>query len=86
MKGIQDAAIYNIFDHFSDLKKFMKKNFKFFISFFEIYSGRLYNLLNNRNKVMALEDKNQKVQIYGLIEKEVFNLKEMQEIVDLTLL
>ena len=35
---------------------------------------------------MALEDKNQKVQIYGLIEKEVFNLKEMQEIVDLTLL
>ena len=31
---------------------------------------------------MALEDKNQKVQIYGLTEKEVFNPKEMQEIVD----
>ena len=82
MKGIQDAAIYNIFDNFSDLKKIMKKNFKFFISFFEIYSGRLYDLLNNRNKVSALEDKNQKVQIYGLVEKEVFNPKEMQEIVD----
>jgi kinesin family protein 2/24 len=82
MKGIQDAAIYNIFDNFLDLKKIMKKNFKFFISFFEIYSGRLYDLLNNRNKVQALEDKNQKVQIYGLTEKEVFNAKEMQEIVD----
>ena len=82
MKGIQDAAIYNIFDNFSEIKKILKKNFKFFISFFEIYSGRLYDLLNNRNKVMALEDKNQKVQIYGLTEKEVFNPKEMQEIVD----
>ena len=66
MKGIQDAAIYNIFDNFAEIKKILKKNFKFFISFFEIYSGRLYDLLNNRNKVMALEDKNQKVQIYGL--------------------
>ena len=82
MKGIQDAAIYNIFDNFSELKKVLKKNFKFFISFFEIYSGRLYDLLNNRNKVMALEDKNQKVQIYGLTEKEVFSPKEMQDIVD----
>ena len=82
MKGIQDAAIYNIFDNFAEIKKILKKNFKFFISFFEIYSGRLYDLLNNRNKVMALEDKNQKVQIYGLTEKEVFTPKEMQEIVD----
>ena len=82
MKGIQDAAIYNIFENFAEVKKILKKNFKFFISFFEIYSGRLYDLLNNRNKVMALEDKNQKVQIYGLTEKEVFNPKEMQEIVD----
>ena len=82
MKGIQDAAIYNIFDNFLELKKILKKNFKFFISFFEIYSGRLYDLLNNRNKVSALEDKNQKVQIYGLTEKEVFSPKEMQDIVD----
>ena len=82
MKGIQDAAIYNIFDDFSEIAKKMKKKFKFFISFFEIYSGRLYDLLNNRNKVQALEDKNQKVQIYGLTEKEVYNPKDMQNIVD----
>ena len=82
MQGIQDAAIYNIFDNFTEIQSVLKKKFKFFISFFEIYSGRLYDLLNNRNKVMALEDKNQKVQIYGLTEKEVFNPKEMQDIVD----
>ena len=82
MKGIQDSAIYNIFDDFSEISKKSKKKFKFFISFFEIYSGRLYDLLNNRNKVQALEDKNQKVQIYGLTEKEVFTPKDMQNIVD----
>ena len=82
MQGIQDAAIYSIFDNFTEIQTALKKKFKFFISFFEIYSGRLYDLLNNRNKVMALEDKNQKVQIYGLTEKEVFNPKEMQDIVD----
>ena len=82
MKGIQDAAIYSIFDDFSEMSKQLNKKFKYFISFFEIYSGRLYDLLNNRNKVQALEDKNQKVQIYGLTEKEVFNPKDMQNIVD----
>ena len=82
MKGIQDAAIYSIFEDFSEISKKLKKKFKFFISFFEIYSGRLYDLLNNRNKVQALEDKNQKVQIYGLTEKEVFSPKDMQNIVD----
>ena len=82
MKGLQDAAIYSIFEDFSEMSKQLNKKFKFFISFFEIYSGRLYDLLNNRNKVQALEDKNQKVQIYGLTEKEVFNPKDMQNIVD----
>ena len=82
MKGIQNSAIDTIFNDFADLKNTIKKNFKFFISFFEIYSGRLYDLLNNRNKVMALEDKNQKVQIYGLTEKEVFSPKDMHEIID----
>ena len=84
MKGIEQSAIETLFEDFEELKRIkkMNKNFKFFISFFEIYSGRLYDLLNNRNKVMALEDKNQKVQIYGLTEKEVFSPKEMRDVVD----
>ena len=53
-----------------------------FIALMQSISPFCISLLNNRNKVMALEDKNQKVQIYGLTEKEVFNPKEMQEIVD----
>jgi len=33
------------------------------ISFFEIYGGRCYDLMNNHNKLAILEDKNQNVEI-----------------------
>ena len=77
MKGLQDAAIDSLFYAFDD-----EDEYAFYVSFFEIYSGRLYDLLNNRNKVMALEDKNQKVQIYGLEEKHVMSTDEMREVVE----
>ena len=76
MKGIQDRAIYDLYNTFANDKVC------FYVSFYEIYAGRLYDLLNNRNKVMALEDKNQKVQIYGLEEKKVDSPQEMQNVVD----
>ena len=82
MVGIQDIAINNIFQIFNDLGKRTNKIFTFYISFFEIYLGLLYDLLNNRNKVQALEDKNQKVQIYGLTEQRVSSPDELKSIID----
>ena len=82
MVGIQDIAINNIFQIFNDLGKRTNKIFTFYVSFFEIYLGLLYDLLNNRNKVQALEDKNQKVQIYGLTEKRVSSPQELKSIID----
>lgn len=79
MKGIQDQSIDSLFAAFDKGKK---EQYSFYVSFFEIYSGRLYDLLNNRNKVMALEDKNQKVQIFGLEEKEVRSPQEMKDVVE----
>ena len=81
MKGIQDLAIDSLFDAF-DKSKTKNNKFEFYVSFFEIYSGRLYDLLNNRNKVSALEDKNQKVQIFGLEEKHVQTAQQMKDIVE----
>ena len=78
MKGIQDEAIDSLFSTFSK----QPGRFEFYVSFYEIYSGRLYDLLNNRNKVMALEDKNQKVQIFGLEEKKVTSPQEMRDVVE----
>ena len=80
MKGILDDAIDSLFYVFNNNN--LKKKFNFFVSFFEIYSGLLYDLLNNRNKVTALEDKNQKIQIYGLEEKQVNSPEELKKIID----
>ena len=82
MVGIQDLAINNIFQLFNDLSIRTNKQFSFYVSFFEIYLGILYDLLNDRNKVQALEDKNQKVQIYGLTEKQVSSPDELKSIID----
>ncbi len=59
------------------------KNFEFYVSFFEIYGGRLYDLLNAKNKLQVLEDKNQKVQIFGLEEKLASSPDEMRSIIEM---
>jgi kinesin family protein 2/24 len=59
----------------------INKKFDFYISFFEIYGGRLFDLLNHKYKLSVLEDKNQKVQIFGLEEKTARNPDEMREII-----
>ena len=41
-------------------------DFSVHISFYEIYCGKLYDLLNQRNLVHAREGANQKVKIMGL--------------------
>ena len=79
-KGIQNLSIDSLF---RASNKFSNKKFEFYVSFFEIYGGRLYDLLNNKNKLQVLEDKNQKVQIYGLEEKQVFSPDEMRQMIDL---
>lgn len=48
--------------------KKLKKKFEFYISFFEIYGGRLYDLLNNKNKLQVFDDSKGITQIYGLQE------------------
>ena len=35
---------------------------------YEIYGGKIYDLLNNHEILKILEDKNQKIQIQGLAE------------------
>lgn len=75
MKGIQQNAIKSLFSSNND------KKFDIFVSFFEIYSEKLYDLLNERNKLQVLEDKNQVVQIHGLEEKIVSSPEEMEDLI-----
>jgi kinesin family protein 2/24 len=79
MKGIQNLAIDSLFE---EAKLITKKKLVFYISFFEIYGGRLYDLLNNKNKLQVLDDKNGKVQIFGLEEIFAETPDDMREIID----
>ncbi len=43
------------------------------MSFFEIYGGKVMDLLNGKKKLAILEDKNQRIQVHGLEEREAKN-------------
>jgi len=51
------------------------------VSFYEIYCGKLYDLLNNRDMVQCREDGKQKVNIVGLTEKQVVSVEEIMEVI-----
>ena len=53
-----------------------------FVSFYEIYQGQLYDLLNDRKKLHAREDGNQNVVIQGIEEFEVHSVQDLMYIFD----
>jgi kinesin family protein 2/24 len=50
-------------------------------SFFEIYSGKVFDLLANKAKLRVLEDGKQQVQIVGLTEKVVDSVDEVLKLI-----
>lgn len=52
------------------------------VSFFEIYASKLFDLLNNRKKLFAREDAKSEVHIVGLQEHPVDNVESLMELVD----
>jgi len=76
MKGVQEEAIRDIFRAGKTTQK--SSNASFFASYFEIYRGKVYDLLNSKEKLEILEDANNEVQIQGLMEVHVNNEDELQ--------
>lgn len=67
-------------DIFILLENQPNRNLKVFCSCFEIYSGKLFDLLNDRSIIKCLEDSKQQVHLAGLSEHEV---SSQQELLDL---
>ena len=78
MKGLEKEAIDDLYK----ASKKMGNTFDFYVSFFEIYRGVLYDLLNNKNRVEILDDKNGKVHIYGLYNQIAETPEMMHHIID----
>jgi kinesin family protein 2/24 len=73
-----DVQRYAIEDLFSA----SQGKYKFGVSFFEIYGGKVLDLLNNRAQLAVLEDKNQKIQVQGLQERPVSTPQDMIKIIE----
>ena len=66
----------------SDIFRRLQPGMQISVSFYEIYAGRLFDLLNNREKLRPLEDSKQAVIICGLKEFSVANVAEMMQLID----
>ncbi|XP_060926826.1 kinesin-like protein KIF2A [Limanda limanda] len=72
-------------DVFLMLKKpnYKKLDLQVFATFFEIYSGKVFDLLNRKAKLRVLEDGKQQVQVVGLQEKEVKCMEDVLKLIEL---
>ncbi|XP_072918986.1 kinesin-like protein KIF2C isoform X1 [Hemitrygon akajei] len=70
-KGIYALASQDVF-LLLEQPRYKDLNLKVFVSFFEIYSGKVFDLLNKKTKLRMMEDNKQQVQIVGLLEQDVF--------------
>lgn len=73
MRALQQIAIAQLYS----LINTRYRGSKVYVTFFEIYGGRCFDLMNEKAKVQILEDKNNNVVIQNLVEKEVTSEKEL---------
>ncbi|KAM2062883.1 hypothetical protein TB1_025634 [Malus domestica] len=64
------------------LETYRTQGFQLFVSFFEIYGGKLFDLLNDRKKLCMREDGKQQVCIVGLQEYRVSNVDTVREFIE----
>lgn len=75
LKASQD--IFRLMHH-----SYRNQGFQLFVSFFEIYGGKVFDLLNDRNKLCMREDGKQQVCIVGLQEYKVSNVETVKELIE----
>ncbi|MBA0827420.1 hypothetical protein Goarm_012203, partial [Gossypium armourianum] len=58
------------------------QGFQLFVSFFEIYGGKVFDLLNDRRKLFMREDGKQQVCIVGLQEYKALDVETIKELIE----
>ncbi|ELV10914.1 kinesin-like protein KIF2B [Tupaia chinensis] len=75
-KGIYALVAQDVFLLLKD-SAYRNLDLKVYGTFFEIYGGKVYDLLNWKKKLQVLEDGNQQIQVVGLQEQEVRCVEEV---------
>merc|ERR1719401_3390764 len=81
MTGIQRQLADQIFDHIA--RQCDSDRLEVSLSFFEIYGGHPFDLLNNRQRLETLEDARNEVQIAGLTERGIGSPEAMLQCIEL---
>ena len=82
--GPQVPGLYllSCIDVFNFLQKKENSNLELWVSFYEIYCNKLFDLLNNKNILQAREDGKGNICIVGLVEKHTKNIEELLDLID----
>ncbi|KAL9350700.1 hypothetical protein Peur_057955 [Populus x canadensis] len=62
---------------------YRSQGFQLFVSFFEIYGGKLFDLLSDRKKLCMREDGKQQVCIVGLQEYKVSDVETIKDLIEM---
>lgn len=65
--------VVNLLNQYEDLE--------LYLSFYEIYCGKLYDLLNSRTEVQCREDAKQKVNIVNLTERQIVQAEDIMGLI-----
>ncbi|XP_065529583.1 kinesin-like protein KIF2C isoform X2 [Lathamus discolor] len=69
-KGIYAFASQDVFLLLNQ-PRYRSQELEVYVTFFEIYNGKVFDLLNKKTKLRVLEDGKQQVQVVGLQERQV---------------
>ncbi|CRK91245.1 CLUMA_CG004925, isoform A [Clunio marinus] len=78
--GIYAMAAKDVFGYLKS-PKYRHLNLTVSASFFEIYSGKVFDLLSEKNKLRVLEDGKQQVQVVGLTERVVDSVDDVLKLI-----
>ncbi|XP_034557958.1 kinesin-like protein KIF2C isoform X2 [Notolabrus celidotus] len=81
-KGIYALAAQDVFTNLNH-RRYANMELSAYVSFFEIYNGKVYDLLNNKAKLRVLEDERQQVQVVGLEEVYVSSAEEVIKMIQM---
>jgi len=81
-KGIYALAAKDVFKLLRS-SKYRSEDLSVFASFFEIYSGKVFDLLNGKAKLRVLEDAKQQVQVVGLQERRVDSVDDVLKLIQM---
>ncbi|CAD8167731.1 unnamed protein product [Paramecium octaurelia] len=80
-QGVPGLYVMASYDIFAMVQKVEYQHLVISISFYEIYCGKLFDLLNDRSQLAAQEDAKGNVQIKGLSEKKINNVQQLMQII-----